>query len=157
MKNVAIGCDRSRDELRVKLTDNPAEVFLSIHDDTSSCSVLLTDRAKVAELRNALSQWLGSNGPADPSQSETLARWWGLSYASWLTMPRVLMQAMPAEWQERAGVLLAEYNAAFPNMPNYGTTVRATEPGGKLVAMPQWLNNYRYPNRAEIDKCRGVE
>ena len=33
-------------------------------------------------------------------RSERLSRWFGLSYASWLTMPRVMMEAMPEEWQE---------------------------------------------------------
>ena len=30
-----------------------------------------------------------------------LSNWFGLSYASFLTLPRVLMEAMPEEWQRK--------------------------------------------------------
>ena len=148
-----IDCDYSSDWLRVVASD-PALVELEITSpvEDRTLSVLLEDRAQVETLRNALSLWLAAG---EPPQGETLARWWGLSYASWLTVPRVLMQAMPAEWQERAGVLLAEYSAAFPNTPDLTVGVTVRGPDGKLVAMPQWLNNYRHPKQAEIDKCRG--
>lgn len=148
-----IDCDYSADWLRVT-TDNccaDLEIHSPVEDRT--LSVLLENREKVVQLRDALSACL--NEPTDPSQGETLARWWGLSYASWLTLPRVLMQAMPAEWQERAGVLLAEYSAAFPNTPDLAVGVTVRGPDGKLVAMPEWVNNYRHPKQAEIDKCRG--
>ena len=84
-----------------------------------------------------------------------LACWFGFSYASFLVLPRVLMQDMPAEWQKRMAVLLNEYDEAFPNQPNIGTRVQATR-DGKLTTMPTWLLNYRHPARGEIDKLRGT-
>lgn len=39
--------------------------------------------------------------------------WFSLSYASYLVMPRTLLQSMPVEWQERFVKCLNEYNAAF--------------------------------------------
>lgn len=89
-----------------------------------------------------------------PDGAQQLRQWWGLSYATWLVMPRVLLEAMPEEWQARLAVLLKEYGAAFPQQPDLGTTVRTTQ-NGKLVRCPGWLLNYRHPSADEIRKCRG--
>lgn len=82
-----------------------------------------------------------------------LASFFGLSYASWLTLPRVLMEAMPSAWQESIATLLHEYQQAYPGQPQLGTTVRCTE-GGKLVHTPNWLTNYRHPDMAAIEAAR---
>jgi hypothetical protein len=79
--------------------------------------------------------------------------WFGLSRASFLTLPRVMMHAMPDEWQGRMAALLEEYDAAFPNQPDIGTTVRATR-GGKIVPMPDVFTNYRRPDLGIIDSMR---
>lgn len=79
--------------------------------------------------------------------------WFELSYASFLTLPRVLMHAMPGEWQNQMSMLLEEYNEAFPNQPNIGTRVQATK-NGKLTPMPKFLKNYRHPDHKEIQKLR---
>lgn len=34
---------------------------------------------------------------------EKLWQWFSLSYAAWLTLPRVLMHEMPDEWQRKNG------------------------------------------------------
>ncbi len=91
--------------------------------------------------------------PIEFDQRKDLACWFGLSYASFLVLPRVLMQDMPAEWQERMAVLLNEYDDAYPNQPDIGTRVQATK-DGKMTKMPEWLLNYRHPARAEIEKLR---
>lgn len=83
-----------------------------------------------------------------------LASYFGLSYASWLTLPRVLMEAMPDEWKKRIALLLHEYSETYTNQPDYGTTVRVTV-GGKLVETPDWLINYRHPNREMISQLQG--
>lgn len=94
--------------------------------------------------------------PVDTEGRTSLSCWFGLSYASWLTLPRVLMEAMPDEWQARMAALLREYDEAFPNQPDIGTRVQATHPGSKiLTSMPGWLQNYRRPDRDAIDACRG--
>lgn len=85
---------------------------------------------------------------------EKLWSWFGLSYASFLTLPRVLMHEMSDEWQGKMADLLNEYDETFPNQPDIGTTVRATK-NGKLVEMPEWLKNYRHPDMAEIKKMKG--
>ena len=85
--------------------------------------------------------------------SENLSCWFGLSYASFLTMPRVMMEAMPEEWQDRMADLLCEYDEAFPNQPDIGTRVQITK-NDKLIKTPGWLVNYRHPDYAQLDKMR---
>lgn len=87
---------------------------------------------------------------------DDLQAWFGLSYASWLTIPRVLMGAMPPEWQQKMAALLHEYDEAFPNQPDMGTRVQVTQ-DGKLVKAPHWLLNYRHPDKAKIDSLRHLQ
>ncbi len=84
---------------------------------------------------------------------EDLNLWFGLSYASWLTLPRVLMQEMPEEWQKKMALLLHEFGDTSPNQPDFGTRVQLTI-NGKLTKTPGWLLNYRRPDRAMIDSLR---
>lgn len=86
--------------------------------------------------------------------NEDLQCWFSLSYASWLTLPRVLMEAMPDEWQAKMAALLFEYDETFKNMPDQGTRVQVTEKG-RLVKTPDWLINYRHPDRSMIEKLKG--
>lgn len=85
---------------------------------------------------------------------QKLWEWFSLSYASFLVMPRVLMHAMPDEWQDKMTVLLDEYDNTFPNMPDIGTRVQATK-RGKLIKWPSWVLNYRHPEYEEIQALRG--
>ena len=87
---------------------------------------------------------------------DALWHWFGSSYASYLTLPRVLMHDMPDEWQGKMAALLEEYDETFPNKPNIGTRVQTTQ-AGKLIKTPEWLINYRYPDRAAIDRLRTFE
>lgn len=87
-------------------------------------------------------------------EKEDLHLWFGLSYASWLTLPRVLMQSMPEDWQRSMARLLNEYEDAFPNQPELGTRVQCTK-SGKLVKSPDWLINYRRPHFEKIEELRG--
>lgn len=87
---------------------------------------------------------------------EKLWCWFSLSRASWLTLPRVLMHAMPDEWQGKMADLLEEYDNAFPNQPDLGTRVQVTK-DGKMVKTPEWLLNYRHPNPEVINSLRVSE
>ena len=93
-------------------------------------------------------------GAVDYDYRKDLAAYFGLSYASWLTLPRVLMEAMPKAWARQMAALLHQYDDAFRKQPNYGTTVRLTV-DGKLVKTPSWLSNYRHPDLAMINQLRG--
>lgn len=87
------------------------------------------------------------------STENKLWNWFGLSYASWLTLPRVLCHEMPKVWQNKLAKLLDQYYEAFPNQPEVGTRVQITE-NGKLIKTPEWLINYRHPHYEEIKKLK---
>lgn len=72
-----------------------------------------------------------------------LHSWFGLSYASFLTIPRVFLQEMPDEWKGKMSDLLEEYDEVFCNPPDVGFRVQITV-DGKMVKTPDWVN-YRYP------------
>jgi hypothetical protein len=85
---------------------------------------------------------------------QDLSCFFGLSYASWLTLPRVMMEAMPESWQKKMAVLLNDFKDAFPNQPDIGTRVQITQ-NGKLIKTPEWMINYRHPDYSMIDLCKG--
>ena len=76
--------------------------------------------------------------------------WFSLSYASYLTLPRSLLQEMPLEWQERLVGLLLEMGQVFPMIPKsgqYHVSLRAEN--GRFLK--DRLNQYRRPNIAYIE------
>jgi len=79
--------------------------------------------------------------------------WFGLSYASWLTLPRVLMQDMSEEWQQKMADLLFEYDKTYQNMPNLGTRVQITK-NNKLVKTPSELISYRRPDKTWVNSLK---
>lgn len=79
--------------------------------------------------------------------------WFGLSYASFLVMPRVLMHEMSDEWQAKMTELLEEYDDTFPNQPDISTTVSCRRKN-RFCKFPSWVLNYRHPSISEIDKLR---
>lgn len=50
------------------------------------------------------------------TDDEPIHGFFGLSYCSHLVLPRVLLQSMPAEWQRKLVVLIAEMDAAFADV-----------------------------------------
>ena len=87
---------------------------------------------------------------------DALWGWFGLSYASWLTLPRVLMHAMPDEWQQKMADLLIEYQETYTNMPSLGTRVQVITERGVLTKTPNWLIHYRHPNTEVIEVLKGL-
>ena len=95
----------------------------------------------------------GSSGVVERTGEDALWLWFGLSHASWLAIPRVLMHEMPDAWQAKMAQLLAEYDAAYPNQPDLGTRVQVTK-NGKLTRTPDWLIDYRHPDHKRIKEMR---
>ena len=82
---------------------------------------------------------------------EALWGWFGLSHASWLTLPRVLMHEMPDDWQQRMADLLNEWddaNMAFAD--DIGSPDVVNRINGRIATFPHWILNYRHPDRKEI-------
>lgn len=87
------------------------------------------------------------------SGTSRLWGWFGLSYAAWCVLPRVLMCAMPDDWQKRMAILLEEYSDAYPNHPDTDCLVLSRK-GQRFLKWPGWLTNYRHPNETEIENAR---
>lgn len=69
-------------------------------------------------------------------------------------MPRVLMHEMPDKWQAKMAALLHEYDETFTRWPEgWGVKAQLTN-NGKIIAMPEWLKNYRHPDQQTINSLR---
>lgn len=89
---------------------------------------------------------------------DRLHLWFGLSYASWLTLPRVAMQDMPDEWQDRMAQLLEEFSDYFSEMDFGGTpSVHCKDAEGKFKPWAAWIGNYRYPDYNALNAARRRE
>jgi hypothetical protein len=80
--------------------------------------------------------------------------WFGLSYASFCVMPRILMHEMPDEWQSKMADLLAEYDATFQTSELPACKVTAIDDNGKFSRWPDWLLHYRRPDLSRVDELR---
>lgn len=69
-------------------------------------------------------------------EHEAIHGYFDLTYASWLVLPRTLLQSMPDEWQAAFVALLREYDRHWADLPDgflpKGTRVQPTE-DGRLV------------------------
>ena len=77
-----------------------------------------------------------------------LWNWFGLTRASWITIPRSVAHEMPDEWQEKMAALLEEYDEATTDAPEdiQGTPYVSNREGNRFCKWPEWLLNYRHPN-----------
>ena len=84
---------------------------------------------------------------------EDIHTWFGLSYAQYLTIPRSIMEAMPAEWQERMVACLRELDDTFDWRPAEGRYwCRLKDSKGRYAPDP--LIEYRHPDRVYIESVR---
>lgn len=67
---------------------------------------------------------------------DPIHEWFGLSYNSYLVMPRSCLQSMPVEWQKRLIALIkeAQQTLYLDDMPDY--RVNAVNSDGKFVSDP---------------------
>ena len=52
-----------------------------------------------------------------------MSLWFNLSYAQFLTVPRLVLESMPPEWQRKMAALLREMDATF----DFSDAARASE------------------------------
>lgn len=74
--------------------------------------------------------------------------WFGLSYASWLTLPRVSLQEMPLDWQARFFAMIEEAEDKFGLRCPEGISVVRKDGKNRFVNNDHW-NNYRRGTVAE--------
>ncbi|WP_175795957.1 hypothetical protein [Burkholderia anthina] len=73
----------------------------------------------------------------------SMHEWFGLTYASYLVIPRTLLQGMPEEWQAKFAALLDECRETYDSSriaDNYRVNL---VDGGRFVRDP--LRDYRHP------------
>jgi len=69
--------------------------------------------------------------------------WFELSYAQFLTVPRLVLESMPLEWQHQMAALLQEMDDTFDWRPKEGRYwVRLKDAHGRFCDAP--LNDYRH-------------
>lgn len=90
--------------------------------------------------------------------TEKLSRYFGMSYAIFAILPRIMMSDMPDEWQDKMYDLLNEFDNTYPNFPELDFHVTSkNDADGKFASIPDWILNYRYPDRDKIKECKGVK
>uniref|UniRef100_A0AB74UIE8 Tail tubular protein A n=1 Tax=Caulobacter phage BL57 TaxID=3348355 RepID=A0AB74UIE8_9VIRU len=77
----------------------------------------------------------------------------GLTYASWLCLPRMSLQEMPVPWQAEFFRMINEADEKHGLVSPDGVFVQRTV-GGKFVKMDHW-NNYRYGNTQRARQIDG--
>jgi hypothetical protein len=87
---------------------------------------------------------------------DRLWEYFGLTRASWITLPRTLMHEMPDKWQMKMAKLLEEWDDYWDwNDSDIGSTkVQITDENNKFMKIPEWLINYRHPNKDKINKLK---
>ena len=85
-----------------------------------------------------------------------LHTWFGLSYNSFIVMPRCLLQEMPYEWQGKLTKLMEEWDDTwdFSGQDYDEVVVRFRDAKGKMVKTPEWFHKYKYPLKGEIYKLK---
>lgn len=81
----------------------------------------------------------------------------GFTRASFQVLPRVLMEAMPKDWQDRYCKLLQEFEEAFPDAPDYKYALSARDDKGRFVKIDRRLCQYRRPDFEALDEWRGKD
>ena len=90
---------------------------------------------------------------------DALWLWFGLSRASFLTLPRVLLHEMPDDWQAQMAKLLNEFEDYWNPGPKMGSVAKSTfqvniRKGSRNLPMTQWIKNYRHPDKKLLESFK---
>ena len=84
-----------------------------------------------------------------------ISNFFGLSYASWLVVPRITMEHMSADWQEKMYNLLDELHNEFPNWDEeMGDIIVTHKVKGQFAKLPSSVCQYRYPDKDFLQRAR---
>lgn len=82
---------------------------------------------------------------------KSIHEWFELTYAQFLTIPRLVMESMPDEWQEKMTELLNEMDETFDWRPKEGRYwVKLRDSSGRFSDAP--LNDYRHGSCEHLRK-----
>lgn len=112
--------------------------------------------ADIDEARAQLPSQQPKLGLAEGDRPGYDALWlsFGLSRAAFVTLPRVMMHDMPDTWQADMARLLNEWQATWVNQPEISSRVQIVDADGRLMKIPEWILNYRHPDREQLDSMR---
>jgi len=91
---------------------------------------------------------MSSSSASDP---RTIHEAFGLSYASYLVIPRLVLQSMPEDWQVRFVAMIDECHERF-DFDTLMYTVSARTKDGQYVTDP--LRDYRHGHIEEVFRVR---
>ncbi|WP_223717209.1 hypothetical protein [Pseudomonas aeruginosa] len=87
---------------------------------------------------------------------DQLWAWFGLSRSAYAVLPRVMMHAMPDDWQRRFAELMDEWDDHWPNQPDINARVHITQ-NGLYISTPKWLLDYRHPDHNQLNAMCGKD
>ncbi|MFU4952057.1 hypothetical protein ACM7ZP_17325 [Pseudomonas aeruginosa] len=87
---------------------------------------------------------------------DQLWAWFGLSRSAYAVLPRVMMHAMPDDWQRRFAELMDEWDDHWPNQPDVNARVHIAQ-NGLYISTPKWLLDYRHPDHNQLNAMRGKD
>jgi hypothetical protein len=86
---------------------------------------------------------------------DKLWNWFGLSYDSFIILPRSLCHAMPDEWQMKMAELMEEWDDTWDwGDCEFDKAYVQVRKDGKFVKMPEIFTNYRHPKSQDIENMR---
>lgn len=89
----------------------------------------------------------------DDEDRKDLQLWFGLSYSAFCVMPRVFMEAMPVDWQEKMAQLLNEYDETIKTnvCGVHSCFVTVKDRNNRFMKMPEEILNYRHPRKEFVE------
>lgn len=79
------------------------------------------------------------------SEYTDIHHWFGLSYSSYMVLPRSVLEAMPVEWQKKMLELIEEIENTFDLSDAPGTYTVLARKGNKFIQ--DSYRNYRRPRK----------
>jgi hypothetical protein len=95
---------------------------------------------------------------ADYIPDGPIHEWFELTYASYLTLPRSVLQSMPIEWQERFVACLRELGEEFDYLdwPRYTVSARTSDGRFRRDPIPNYWRGRTRLRRASAQKMREI-
>ncbi|HGM7550507.1 TPA: hypothetical protein ACXI3H_005401 [Pseudomonas aeruginosa] len=120
------------------------------------CDACPTSGGCVEKCMKAPTQPSPAQGVQENSGYDQLWAWFGLSRSAYAVLPRVMMHAMPDDWQRRFAELMDEWDDHWPNQPDINARVHITQ-NGLYISTPKWLLDYRHPDHNQLNAMRGKD
>lgn len=140
-------------EARAALAQPSGEVVVTKNE--SGAIVSVTRQDKEGRVLSVIAESQPSPAPTT-SGYDQLWGWFGLSRSAYAVLPRVMMHAMPDDWQARFAELMDKWDDHWPNQPDITAHVQIKQ-NNRFISTPPWLLNYRHPDHNQLNAMRGKD